>query len=166
MNSLVIQLDVPPSGEGTVTQLTPEIPTPTTEPTEEDPEIASAGVEATPTAEATEDASTVPAVKFGDLYLAAFGLLLVAAGAFGYGLAKRDLNFGLLLGLPAVIGGFVGYNFYALLLPGSGLWRRIIGDRLAPSTAAWLGALIGVGLTLTLLRARDVARNENRLRGR
>ena len=165
-NSSVIQLDIPPSGPGTVTTLTPVLPTPTTEATEENPDLSSVGVEITSTVEATEPEPLVPAVGFADLYLSIFGLLVVGAGAFAYGLVKGDMNFGLLLGLPAVIGGFVGYNFYALLLPGAEVWRNLIGDRLAPSAAAWLGALVGVVLTLIFLRLRDSTRDANRLRGR
>lgn len=129
---------------------TVEPPSTTMAPVTETEEVLDPAAQVTPTAVATE-IPTVPNVQFGDLYLSVFGLLFFAGIVFAYGYRERDINFALLLSLPVLVGGLLLYNYYAMLLPGTGIWRGLISERWAAALAAWLGGLLGLGLILFIV---------------
>jgi len=99
------------------------------------------------------------AVTFGDLYLALFGLIVIASSVFWYFYRAGDLNYSLMQTVPVLIGGLITYNYYALFLPGAPIWREFVGGRMAAALAAWLGGAIGLMLIATIaqgwVRIRD-----------
>jgi beta-N-acetylhexosaminidase len=170
-NSETVQLVV--SDTGTRIEVLPPDVTPTAvapTPTPQTPEpspTAPAAPTLVPTPVATQT-PVVPSVDFGDLFLALVGLIGIGAAAFMFGLTTRDLNYGLLLALPTLAFGLLGYNYYALLLPGMITWRRLVGGGWAAGLAAWLGGLIGFGLVHAAVYAWNrwiVVALRNRQRG-
>jgi beta-N-acetylhexosaminidase len=170
-NSETVQLVV--SDTGTRIEVLPPDVTPTSvapTPTPQTPEPSpTVPVEPTamPTPVATE-VPDVPSVDFGDLFLALIGLIGIGAAAFVLGLTTHDLNYGLLLALPSLAFGLLGYNYYALLLPGMMTWRNLVGEGWAAGLVAWLGGLIGLGLVHAAIYAWNrwvVIALRNRQRG-
>jgi peptidoglycan/LPS O-acetylase OafA/YrhL len=92
-----------------------------------------------------------PVVNFGDLLLSLFGLAAISIAVFVFGLSRRDLNYGLLLSLPTVVVGLTSYNYYALYMPGARSWRNLMGDLWGAGVFTWIGALIGLALTMVVL---------------
>jgi hypothetical protein len=148
-NSETVQLVVSDTGTR-IEVLPPDVtptavaPTPTPQTPEPSPTVSTIPT-LVPTPVATE-VPDVPSVDFGDLFLALIGLIGIGAAAFVFGLTTHDLNYGLLLALPSLAFGLLGYNYYALLLPGMMTWRNLVGEGWAAGLAAWLGGLIGLGL--------------------
>jgi hypothetical protein len=92
-------------------------------------------------------------VDFGDWYLGVLGLVGISLAAFFYGFNGRDVNRGLFIALPTLVFGLLGYNYYALLLPGVGTWREAIGEGWAAGLATWIAGLLGLGVGVMGLRA-------------
>ncbi len=133
--SLTLVMSIPGTGSITITVVPPNVsPTPTLTPTER-PLV-------TPTP------SPLPPspkrVSFRDLMITMFGLFVIGMGAFAFGRLRGGVNFGLLLALPSVITGLIGYNYYALLLPGSLAWRDVMSEFWGAATASWAMALVGL----------------------
>jgi beta-N-acetylhexosaminidase len=145
-NSTTITIAVRDSGEAEISVLAPEIPpTLTPTPTEEAAPIP------TPTEQSPDgaqtDSSITPAAKlvsFSDLFLTLLGLTVIAGAVLLWGMVRHDLAFGLTLAVLATASGLLGYNYYALLLPGTQLWRGWLGDVWAASAAAWICAALGM----------------------
>ena len=153
-NSETLRLVVSESGSAEIDVLPPEIP-PTAAPTPTETPAPEETPETPPTATAepaeVEETEVTASVRFADLFLALLGLLAMSALVFVLGFTRRDLNYGLLFALPTMIGGLIGYNYYALVLPGSAGWRGAFGGWSA-GMASWLGALIGLGLVALAVR--------------
>jgi hypothetical protein len=116
-----------------------ETPTPTITPT------------LPPVTPTVEPPTPKPIVGLGDWLLSLFGLMGIGIAIFVVGLSRRNLNYGLLISLPALILGLSGYSYYALYLPGADLWRNLVGDTWGAGTLTWLSAMVGCGLTLAAL---------------
>ncbi len=146
-SSDTLLLAVPDTGRAPIDVLPPDIfPTFTPEPT--DTPAPPPTQVAQPTPQPTHTVSLPngpPSVDFGDLFLAMIGLTGMATVTFMIGFVRQDMNYGLLLALPVIIVGLVLYNYYALLLPGAGLWHAALGDSWSAALASWLGGLLGVG---------------------
>jgi beta-N-acetylhexosaminidase len=140
-NIEVVPLDIP----ATIT------PTPTESPEEE----AALNSMLTPTPTETPIVEPKdPNVEFGDLFLALLGLVGMCAVAFVFGMFRRDVNYGLVLALPMLVFGLIGYNYYALLLPGAKEWGNALGEARngwAASLFTWIGALVGLAVVLAVL---------------
>lgn len=148
-NSETVQLII--SDTGTEIDVLPADVTPTQNPT-----LAPTQTPVTPTETApppVEPEQTIePAipqenVDFSDLMIALLGLAAIGAVVFIYGQMTRDLNYALLLLLPTLLFGLIGYNYYALLLPGALAWRDMFVG-LGAGMAAWISALIGLGIVV------------------
>jgi beta-N-acetylhexosaminidase len=170
-NSETVQLVVSDTGtriEVLPPDVTPTAVAPTPTPQTPEPSPTAAAIPTlVPTPVATE-APDVPSVDFGDLFLALIGLIGIGVAAFVFGLTTHDLNYGLLLALPSLAFGLLGYNYYALLLPGMMTWRNLVGEGWAAGLAAWLGGLIGLGLVNAAIYAWNrwvVIALRNRQRG-
>jgi hypothetical protein len=61
------------------------------------------------------------------------------------------MNHGLLLALPTAVFGLLGYNYYAMMLPGADPWRILVNKPWAAALSTWLGAFVGLALTTLLL---------------
>jgi beta-N-acetylhexosaminidase len=137
----VVPLDIP----ATLT------PTPTESPEEE----AIAELLSTPTASPTPAAPlTEPNVEFGDLFLALLGLIGISSVVFAIGMSRRDVNYALVLSLPMIVFGLIGYNYYALLLPGAGGLGGVLGkarNAWAASIFTWFSSLVGLAMVLAAL---------------
>lgn len=148
-NSETVQLII--SDTGTEIDVLPADVTPTQNPTPEPTETPVEPTETAP-APAEPEQTLVPSapqtnVGFSDLMIALLGLAAIGAVVFIYGQMTRDLNYALLLLLPTVIFGLLGYNYYALLLPGALAWRGMFAG-LGSGMAAWISALIGLGVVV------------------
>ncbi len=152
LSSESIRLIIPETGDVVVERVTQSdiLPSPTP--------IATATQQAapttpaqTPTLIATEAPRSNRSVDFADLYFALFGLLGMSLTIFIYGLNGRDANYGLILALPTIVFGLLGYNYYALVLPGSELWRSMVEKPWAAALSTWIGGFIGLALTAFLL---------------
>jgi beta-N-acetylhexosaminidase len=151
-NSTTLRLPIS-EGCGVISRLTPTpIPTltptepPATETTAEPPLPTPA-----PTPTPTKPPSPPKSVDFGDLFLALVGLSAIALSAFVVTVRRRDTNHSLLLVLPAVVFGLLGYNYYALVLPGAMAWRELFTNAWGAALATWVAALLGLGLMRLIL---------------
>jgi beta-N-acetylhexosaminidase len=150
-NSNAIRLTVPDTGSAVISILPPDIPpTPTPNPTDTPtPEsVLALNSTATPVFESNPQPRSV---YFRDLFLSLLGLIGIGGAVFLFGLSKHDLNYALLTSLTVFIVGLIGYNYYALLLPGAGFWRSLFGSNWGAGMATWVGGLLGAGMgTLAL----------------
>ncbi|MBN1427841.1 MAG: hypothetical protein JXB07_05605 [Anaerolineae bacterium] len=146
VQSDTIGITVSDTGEVSIEVSSPDIrPTTTPTPTETPIPVT---ITPPPVDPEPED---VPVVGVGDLLLSLFGLGVIGTAVFVFGISRRNFNYGLLLALPTIIFGLIGYNYYVLLWPGAALWRSMLGDVFGAGTVTWIGALMGLGLiTLTL----------------
>ncbi len=154
-NSDQVQLVVPDTGSAEISVLPPDVtPTETLSPTDTPQPPATEPAASTPEPVQTPTPTPVErAVNFGDLFLSILGLALIGGAAFVSGYVQGDVNRGLLLALPAILGGLLAYNYYALLLPGSIRWYHLWGTIWGPALAAWVGGLAGLGIVLLALRS-------------
>src|SRR5574341_357017 len=128
-----------------ITQVPP--PTETPSPTPEAVTVTADSALPSPTPAVDNGGSGGP-VNFGDLFLSLIGLITVCAAVFVFSLLRTgDNNHSLTVALLSALVGLVGYIYYALMLPGSPFWRELWTDNWAASLAAWVAALIGLGLT-------------------
>ncbi len=153
LNSEVLRLVVSETGSAEIAVLPPDIvptitPTPTVTPEPQPTESVEPTVTSFPPEEST---GTRARVGFGDLFLAVVGLTVIGALIFVIGFTRRDLNYGLLMALPALVVGLLAYNYYALHLPGALMWHGWVGQSLGASTAAWLGGVFGLGAAKLLV---------------
>jgi beta-N-acetylhexosaminidase len=151
-NSNAIRLTVPDIGSAVISILPPDIP-PTSTPSPTDtPTPESSVLNLTATAVPQGETGPQPrSVYFRDLFLSLLGLCGIGGVIFLLGLHKHDLNYALLISLPAFIVGLVGYNYYALLLPGAGYWRNLFGSSWGAGMATWVGGLLGAGVATLAL---------------
>lgn len=147
LNSSTVQLPVPDTGSGAISVVPPEITLEPTSTSASQPSPSPDGVQTAPQEEFTaEEVVTQRLVDFGDLFFSILGLgILVAVIYVGAMLSFRDTNNALLIALPALVAGLIGYNYYAMQLPGSGQWQGIFGLVWGAPIATWSGALLGVG---------------------
>jgi beta-N-acetylhexosaminidase len=85
-----------------------------------------------------------PIVTLGDFVVSLLALSAVATIIFLSALIDNDVNHALLMALPALIGGLIGYNYFALVLPGAGIWRDLLGKQWAAGSASVAGAILGM----------------------
>jgi len=147
MSSTTIRLTVPDTGPAIIDVLDPEItpsitPRPTQSTDGEVPEVTE-----TPAPQQVDEPETgVSTVNFGHLFFSILGLVVMAAAVFVVRFARTDFNSALLYGLSTIVVGLIGYNYYALLLPGATLWLGIFGRSWAAPMATWSGGALGFGL--------------------
>lgn len=157
-SSETVYLVVSETGSAEIDVLPPDItptpsPTPTLEPPTPEPTPAVAPTLETESTQPPD--AEVNNVDFGDLFLAVLGLLIIAGLILLFGTTTHDLNYGLLLALPAVVFGLLAYSYYALMLPGAGGWRAAVPNGWGASFATWGGALLGLLLTFGAIYAWD-----------
>ncbi len=147
LNSSTVQLPVPDTGSGAISVVPPEITLEPTSTSSSPPSPSPDGVETErPEDLPEEDTVTRRLVDFGDLFFSILGLgIIVAVIYIGAMLSFRDTNNALLIALPALVAGLIGYNYYAMQLPGSEQWQAIFGLVWGAPIATWSGALVGVG---------------------
>nr|MBN1229693.1 hypothetical protein [Anaerolineae bacterium] len=152
-NSETITVVVQDTGPAEISVQPPDLPTQTATPTDvlsvEPTEVVEAIEEPVATPEAESGLEQV--ANFDDLFLAGIGLLGIALVVFAVGSNTRSLNYGLLLTFPTLISGLLFYTYYALMLPGSAVWRQVFNSASrvwAASTAAWLGGLFGLAVAI------------------
>lgn len=147
-SSDTVRLAIPDTGRAPIDILPPDItptaiPVPTSTPEPEPSPIP----EPTPRPSvAVEPVPAMPNVTFGSLFLTVLGLAIIGLAVFILGFLGHDLNHALFLALPVLLVGLLCYNYYALMLPGSALWRSMFGDMWSPAVAAWFGGVLGFGL--------------------
>jgi len=143
-----VTITISDTGPATISVESPDVsPTP--------PPLPTSTPEITATPAGGEPQPTPKRVTFRDLMIAVFGLTIIGAGAFSFGRARRGMNFGLMLALPGLILGLVGYNYYSLLMPGANAWRGLVSDFWGAATATWALAVIGVGFAWVLINRSD-----------
>lgn len=145
VQSETINIHVLETGDVSITVSSPDVPPTITPIPTVTPTVAPVETE---TPDTTPDP---PIVNFGDLFMALFGLVAISITVFVLGLSRRDLNYGLLLSLPTIVLGLSSYNYYALYMPGARSWRVWMGDFWGAGVFTWLGALVGLALTMVAL---------------
>jgi hypothetical protein len=161
-----VKVFIPDAGSIIVTVLPPDVtPASTASPTET-PGAERGGGTGPPdeTAAGGTNLSRDRHVNFQDWLIAVLGLLAICSVEFWIGYQTRNLNQGLLLALPTFVTGLAGYNYYALLLPGTGGWFRLFGEFWSPALATWISGVLGFALTEIILYGR-VKRLPSLLRG-
>lgn len=144
LNSLKLQVPI----GGPVVVVPPDLPsatpTPTAVPTAVSP-VEAVVATPIPTPQGPDVTDEVKSVDFSDLFLALIGLVVIGLVVFTLSFVQgRDFNVGLLFTLPTAVFGLLGYNYYALILPGSGNWRALFGEVWGAALATWIGALVGI----------------------
>jgi beta-N-acetylhexosaminidase len=130
---------------------TPIPPTPTATPTEAPPTVTSTP---SPSPSPTTAPILVPRVpltprlELAHLATALLGVVVTAGGGFWLGINARrgEASWGLRLALVTLIGGLLGYNYYALDLPGTGAMTDLLG-RWGAAGVSWAAALVTLAVT-------------------
>jgi len=125
---------------------TPTSPAPTPTPTLIPPEptvTPTPAPSATPTPIIVPYNPTEPHASVGQMAFSLIGLVVVASGAFliGWAIRRGNLAWSVRLSLLTLVGGLLGYNYYALALPGTELLRTWMGNWGATMLAWGMGLL-------------------------
>jgi hypothetical protein len=149
-----------PVEEGSAFSVTPVVPT--AEPTETPPPTATdipptVTVTITPTATATQTPPPSPAVDWRGFFVMALGLFAVLVGGYRLGtLEDPQPRLGVRVALAGAIGVLLGYNYFALLLPGAAIAYWWLGV-LAGPICGIIGGILGLaaGWYLFIGRAQN-----------
>ncbi|NDJ35913.1 MAG: hypothetical protein GYB64_14750 [Chloroflexi bacterium] len=173
--SIVVTAESPPAANSDsvrITEDTLEIVQPTPQITEEPdptdtPEPTPEPAQQTPTPAAVDQEPDPPArsVSITDFVVALTGVSGIALAIFFITASTQTVNDALLVSLPAMIGGLIGYNYYALFLYRSDLWNRVF-QQLSASSAAWAGAFVGFVVIRLLVFVAERQSTRRRRSGR
>jgi beta-N-acetylhexosaminidase len=142
-------------------------PVPTETPTPVPPTPTPTATEAPPTATSTPSPSPSPTIapilvprvpltprlELSHLATALLGVVVTAGGGFWLGInaGRGEASWGLRLALVTLIGGLLGYNYYALDLPGTQFVTDVLG-RWGAAGAAWSTAAVTLAITAVWMR--------------